>query len=186
MQHREFQDYAQETLEINIPGGPEVSGHADGWGKRNSDGSWELIEIKSASFTGFNDFVAGEEIDYIRQVHALMLSDKAKALGVKSARFFYMNKNTSHLFDRLYQFDKEIAKQVVREYIVASGEAEPERPYGFEDVTYRGKPTGKQKLNWRCSYCPFTEKCWAGEATLDFQNGKPVWLPVSQKEVKHG
>lgn len=178
VQHREFQDYEQEHLEINVPGCPKVSAHADGWGKRNSDGQWELIEIKSSATYGFDEFVAGEVPDYIRQLHALMITDKAKALQVRSARLFYMNKNTSHIFDRLYEFDREVAKQVVREFIVAAGEAEPARPGGDYEPVFE-KKTGKLKLNWRCSYCPFTAKCWAGEAKMEFKNGKPVWYLIT-------
>jgi hypothetical protein len=183
IQHREFDVYEQETLTIRFGNGPEISGHADGWGKRNSDGEWELIEIKSSSSYGFDDFVAGDT-DYVPQLHALMMSNKAKELGVKQARLFYMNKNTSAIFDRLYDYDVAIANQVWREYVVSNGPNEPSIPdqegIGAEPVqVYNRKTksydsTGSHKLGWKCSYCSYNKKCFPN-ARLEFKGGKPIY-----------
>lgn len=180
IQHREFDIYKQETVTASLTlGGKilEIPGHGDGWGKRNSDGEWEYIEVKSASSLSFDYFVKGE-CDYVEQAHAIMMTDKAKRLGVKSTRFFYMNKNTSAIFDRLYEFDAEIAKRVIREYFVSNGDAMPLVPeddaIGPQAITYRSKPTGEYKLGWKCSYCEYREKCWP-EARLEFKGGKPIY-----------
>lgn len=182
IQHREFTTYKQETLEIDA-GGVLVSGHPDGWGKRNSDGEWELIEIKSASDYGFKDFVDGST-DYLKQVHALMLSHKALAMKVKSARFFYMNKNTSAIYDRLYEFDPLIAERVISEFQVASGQNEPAVPsdpdIGPQEETFRSKPTGKYKLGWKCGYCDYRSRCWP-DSQIEFKNGKPVHYVKDKK-----
>lgn len=176
IQHREFTTYEQETI-ITKFNDLEIPGHADGWGKRNSDGKWELIEIKSAASYGFDDFVNGE-CGYVEQVHALMMSDKGLGLGVTSARFFFMNKNTSHIFDRLYEFDEKIAQKVELEFLAAVGDKMPDVPndpdIGFQAETFRSKSTGKMKLGWKCSYCPYIQKCWPS-AQVEFKSGKPVY-----------
>lgn len=176
IQHREFTTYKQDELEIDA-GGVKVTGHPDGWGKRNSDGEWELIEIKSASSYSFDDFVDGST-DYVNQLHALMMSHKGRALNVKSARLFYMNKNTSNIYDRLYEYDEIVARQVVKEFQQAASNREPEIPkhpnIGIQDELFRGKPTGKLKLGWKCAYCDYKMRCFP-TLKLEFKNGKPVY-----------
>lgn len=182
IQHKEFDIYKQETLTI-VVGGQTITGHADGWGKRNSDGQWELIEIKSSSAYGFDDFVKGE-CGYLEQTTTLLLSEKAKALGAKSFRFFYMNKNTSAIHDRLYDFNANLAKEVIREYAIAAGPDEPAIPekegIGPEPIqVYNRKTksydsTGQSKLGWKCSYCDYNKKCFPN-AQLEFKGGKPIY-----------
>lgn len=190
IQHREFDIFKQETLEYQIAGVP-VTAHADGWGKRNSDGQWECIEIKSSASYGYDKFIAGETPDYIRQVHALMFSPKAKERQVRSARFFYMKKDTSHIFDRLYEYDPKVADQVMREFQVAAAEFEPAPPFQPEDETvYNRKtktydPTGRQILGYPCSYCEYKSNCFS-EAQLDFKGGKPIWIVRAQEKKKTG
>lgn len=179
IQHREFDIYKQETLTYTI-GGIPVTAHADGWGKRNSDGRWELLEVKSASFQGFAKFVKGEA-SYIKQVHALMMSPKAKELKADTARFFFMNKNNSDIFDRLYPYNPALAYEVDQEFKMAAGPSKPSIPIddpdiGFQEALYRGKPTGKKTLGYKCGYCEYkTTECFP-EAKLDFKSGKPIWL----------
>lgn len=192
IQHREFDIYEQEELKISI-GGVEISGHPDGWGKRNDDGEWELIEVKSASFQGFDKFVAGQA-EYINQVHTLLMSDKAIKLGARSARFFYMNKNQSALFDRLYHFDEVIAAQVMREYMIAAGPNQPAIPDSdgigvelekvYNRRTKQYDDTGRAILGWKCGYCEYKMKCFPNVRT-DFKNGRPIFV-VDNYEEKIG
>lgn len=174
IQHREFDIYEQETL-ITYFEDFSVTGHPDGWGKRNSDGMWELIEIKSAASFGFDRFKRGETPDYIKQVHALMM-----ARDVYSTRFFYMNKNTSHVFDRLYEFDPDVAEMVENEYRLSIQLEEPEAPYGFKDeiigVGRNKRPSGRKLLeSWKCSYCSYTKTCHKG-IQMEYKSGKPIYF----------
>lgn len=175
IQHRKFDTFKQETLEIPMSKEHVISGHADGWGKRNSDGQWELIEIKSAATFGFDKFKRGEVPDYIKQCHTLCLSTKAKALKVKGMRFFYMNKNTSHVFDRFYHFDKAIALKVYEEFWLSISEDEPERPYELVDETYYKKKTGRKIAAYPCSYCSYVTTCFDG-LKREVNKDKPVWV----------
>lgn len=184
VQHREFDVYKQEDLKVELPN-ITLSAHGDGWGKRNSDGEWEYIEVKSSSSYGFDNFVAcrdGEHLKYINQLHAVMLSDKAKKLGVRSSRLFYLNKNTSHIFDRLYQYDNEVARNMHRLALAAVGEAEPAPPYELtpEQVYNRSTKTydntGRMIVPaYPCGYCEFKAHCYS-EVEREFKSGKPVWV----------
>ncbi len=167
--------YDQEDLTARI-GTTEVTAHVDGWGLRNSDKEWELIEIKSAADYGYESFITNGPGDYIKQSTVNLMTGKAKELGAKSVRFFYLKKNTGHLWDRLFQFDQEVSKDVIEEYRLANGKEMPKRPYVPQIERFRGKPTGRKVLPWQCGYCPYTETCWKNEASLEFKNNKPTWI----------
>jgi hypothetical protein len=177
VQHKEIPLYAQHTVRATI-GGIEVTGHADGWGRRNLDGKWELIEVKTAADYGFDRFVSEGPGDYLQQAHTLMMSDLAESRGVREVRFFFMKKSTGHLWDRLYGFDEKIASEVALGFQLANREEIPNRPYGAVEETYRRKATGRNVLPWQCGYCPFTETCWPS-VQKEFKNGKPVFVMPS-------
>lgn len=190
VQNRLLPVYAQKTLSFKIRGGPTITGHADGFGKRNSDGEWELIECKSAADYGFDDFKENGPGDYIKQVHALMLTKEARKMGVKRVRFFYLRKGTGHIWDRSFEFDEAIAREVVEEFkLVASSTEAPERPFQIIEETYRKKPTGRSKLPWQCGYCPFTQTCWADhQIDIEFKAEgfgmlKPNYIVTKKDEV---
>lgn len=173
--------YKQKEMILNVPDGPRVTCHPDGLGKRNSDGKWELIEVKSAANWGFNSFKGEEGAgDYLRQAHATMQSEEAKALGIDSVRFFYVRKETGHIWDRLHQFDIRIAQQVLQEYRQVESDEEIPAPHGLIDETFRKKPTGRKVAGFPCTYCPYLEKC-QGKHTVEWKNdqfghGKPVYV----------
>lgn len=175
LQGRQFTQYAQDTVNIDI-NGLKVTGHADGWGRRNSDGQWELIEIKSSASYGFDRFKSGEIPDYIKQAHALLMSDKAQKLGAKSVRFLYMCKDTSHMFDRVFEFDVKTAELVRGEFIAAQAEDAPERPFGPIQETFRKNPTGRTVLPWQCGYCEFRAECQPNFKMEISKTGKPVFV----------
>lgn len=154
-----------------------VEGHPDGVGKRNSDGQWELIEIKSASNYGFDSFKEEGPGEYLKQAHANMLSDEAKALGIKSVRFWYFRKETSHVWDRLENFDQTIADHIIKEFIEVMGEEAPPDLYPLKPEMFgRGKakePTGRLTTgDWKCNYCPYLKHC-KGPHEIVYSNGKP-------------
>lgn len=178
-QSRSLEIYQQKTLSSRI-GDLEITGHADGFGKRNSDGQWELIEIKSAADYGFDSFKKNGPDSYLKQSHALMMMDQCVQKSVRHVRFFYLRKSTGHVWDRVYEFDEKIALQVRKEFIEASQETMPEDPYGFTEETYRGKPTGRKTVPWMCQYCPYLKEC-KGEYTLEWKNDqfgqmKPTYI----------
>lgn len=189
IQGKKIESYAQKTLSFKIRGGPEIRGHADGFGKRNSDGKWELIEIKSAADFGFDEFKFNGPGDYLKQAHAVMLTKEARKLGVKQVRFFYLRKGTGHLWDRVFDFDDSIARQVIEDFKTARKDECPDRPYSLIEETVRKKPTGRLKLPWQCGYCPFTEVCWADHhIQIEFKGdssgmSKPVHILTKKEEV---
>jgi len=153
-----FNLYKQDTVHTKI-GDIDVTGHADGYGKRNSDGKWELIEIKSAANYGFKLFKELGPEDYLKQAHVLMASDKCKELGITEVRFFYLRKETGNLYDRLHAWDEAMWEGVKEDYRTSAGDDEPPAPYGKEPILFRKKPTGEWGVNWRCSYCPYMDTC---------------------------
>lgn len=180
VQGRTFEIFKQKTLITKIVG-MEIPGHADGFGKRNSDGKWELIEIKSAADFGFRDFLEKGPGDYINQSHCLMMSEDALALGIRTVRFLYLKKNTGHIASRSYEFDTDVASEVANKFIAANQEQIPERPYSPIAETFRSKPTGKIKLPWQCSYCPYTTTCWTN-TEMELKSGKPVYYIKNKTE----
>ena len=157
----EIIQYAQPDLKIDV-GGISVVGHADGWGKRNSDGKWELIEDKTAADYGYDQFKESGAGDYLRQSHVLMACDVGLSRKVRQVRFFFLKKNTGHLWDRLHDFDEDVWRQTVAEYKTAMQEAEPEAPFKLVPEMARKKPTGRMIASFPCSYCCYVSECHKG------------------------
>lgn len=168
---KEIVMYDQETIHADI-GGITVTAHVDGWGKRNADGKWELIEVKSAADYGFEEFKESGPGDYLKQAAVCLATGKAKELGASEVRYFYLKKNTGHLWDRLEVPTEALFRDVVEEYKLANGDEEPRAPYYGMPEMYRNKPTGRLVLPWNCNYCAFASICHP-EAEVEFKNGKP-------------
>lgn len=175
---KEIHLYAQDDLETTI-GSFRVTAHADGWGKRNSDGKWELIEVKSAADYGYNRFKLGERPDYMKQAIVNLQTCRAKELGARDVRFFYLKKNTGHIWDRVYPFDEELAKEVVQDFITANQVEEPDAPYSPQPEIYYRKETGRRVLKYPCTYCPYAHHCQPAY-TIEFKSGKPVHVIKEQ------
>lgn len=174
-QGRDIDLYSQKTLSFKLLDGTTITGHADGFGRRNSDGMWELIEIKSAADYGYNDFLTKGPGDYINQAHALMMTEECTRKSVNQVRFFYLKKNTGHIYDRLYDYNEDIAIKVIEAFIAAKGDIEPKAPYSLFNETFRSKPTGRVIAAYPCTYCPYLEKC-QGPHTKEFKNGSPKFV----------
>lgn len=170
LQGMKLTNYEQQTLSFKI-NDLLITGHADGFGKRVRDGMWELIEIKSAATFGYSDFVRNGPGDYIKQAHAVMLTDECRKLGVNTVRYFYLKKDTTEIFDKAYQFCEETAELVKNEFINATSEIIPEDPYGFK-VDKKGNKT----IGFPCTYCPYIKEC-KGEYKIErTTSGKKQYL----------
>lgn len=178
---KEITMHEQQTLTASV-GEIIVTAHVDGWGKRNLDGKWELIEVKSAADYGFEEFKESGPGDYLKQAMVCLSTGKAKELGADEVRYFYLKKNTGHLWDRLHPFDAALYADVVEEYKLANGEAEPKAPFVAMPETFRGKPTGRLVLPWQCGYCAYISRC-RPEAQLEFKSGKPKYYMPETKET---
>lgn len=164
--------YSQEDLEFDI-NGLKISGHVDGWAKRN--GEWVIIECKSSSNLGFKKFQDFGPTDYLQQAHALMLTDKAQDLGVTEVHFYYLRKETGHIWMRSVSYDHKIAKRVKSGFLAAASEEAPRPEYGFIEETFRKKPTGRWTIPWQCGYCPYKDECKPG-GEVEFKSGKPKFI----------
>lgn len=163
----EYTNYKQQDLSFKLLGRDvTITGHADGFGRRNCDGKWELIECKSASSPGFAMFVKEGPKDYLKQAHALMLTDRAVELAVKSVRFFYIRKETGHPADRSYDWDSELAASVIEDFSTAITLAEPKAPYEKSTTT-----NGRFTIVMPCTYCPYIRRCH-GEYTKEWKTGQ--------------
>jgi hypothetical protein len=159
----------------------EVSAHQDGWGKRNSDGIWELIEIKSSADFGFERFKEEGPGEYLKQAMVNLLTDKAEQLGAFGVRFFYLKKNTGHLWDRYFAYDGDLADEVKRDYELSNGKERPETPYSLKQETFRAKPTGRWVAQYPCSYCSYLKECH-GPHTVEFKGSNPQFV-FNKKEI---
>lgn len=185
-QGRDIEIYKQHTMSFELQGNT-ITGHADGFGKRNIDGQWELIEIKSAADYGFQSFQKDGPGDYLKQAHALMLTKECRELDIKTVRFFYLRKSTGHLWDRAFHYDELIAEDVRRSFLLSAGDMIPVAPYDYVEAKIRGKPTGRTTVPWQCQYCGFLKEC-KGEYELEwksdqFGNMKPSYWFKRKEQV---
>lgn len=174
IQGKDISLYDQEDLTAQV-GDIVVTAHVDGFGKRNTDQSWELIEIKSAASYGFDSFKESGPGDYLKQAMVNLRTNRALELKANQVRFFYLAKETGNIWDRVFDFDHELFYEVEQEYKIANSDEEPIRPHVPKNETFRSKPTGRRVLPWQCGYCSFTETCWKGEAQREWKNNKPAW-----------
>lgn len=155
IQRREFEIHEQIEVRTRL-GVLSIVGHLDGRGKRNIDGQWEDIEVKSSGNFGFEKFKEKGPSDYTKQAHSNMLSAESRALGVKETRYFYVHKEKGFLFDRVVQFDQVIADQVILEFNQSMAPSPPQAPYSLTREVKNGMPTGRQMaLSFPCGFCPY-------------------------------
>lgn len=155
----------------------EIVCHADGLGKRNLDGQWELIECKSSANWGYKGFMAGEPNDYLPQAHTVMMTDECRALGVRATRYFYLKKETGNLWDRLEFFNDLIWQKTKNSFFEVMSEEMPPTPYDLTThYAYVLKPGNVRKTKvvtkdleaqFPCTYCPYIEHCF-GKFELEF------------------
>jgi hypothetical protein len=187
VQKREFEIH--EQIESRTKIGPlTITGHWDGAGRRNSDGKWEMIEAKSASDYGFDRFKKQGPDDYLKQSHTLMMSDRAKELGITETRYFYGRKQKGHLHDRLISFDQSIADLAARDFLQSMQPVIPAPPYSLAREVSDGFPTGRLvALSYPCSYCSYlnTEHCHNGLKKYlrrdGWGNRKPLYAKLAHK-----
>jgi hypothetical protein len=146
-----------------------------------------LIECKSAANWGFNDFKNTGPKDYLKQSTVLMMTSKAKRRKVKQVRYFYLRKETGHIWDRVFDFDEQLKKEIILDYVAAFQKEELPAPYQLVNEAFRGKPTGRKIAQFPCTYCPFLEKCH-GKYEIDWKSDqfgfmKPIYV---FKENKNG
>jgi hypothetical protein len=178
-----------EQIEVITRIGPlKIVGHLDGMGKRNCDGRWEFIEAKSASDYGFNKFKSSGPDNYLKQAHALMMSEEAAKWGVDETRYFYGRKQKGHLHGRLIKFDENIAETVRHEFVQSVGPEKPQPPYSLaREIDSSGFPTGRLvALVVPCSYCPYlnTEHCHNGLQKYCRRDGWGNRKPVYAKPMR--
>lgn len=175
--------YQQKTLITKI-GDLEITCHADGFGKRNTDGEWELIECKSAANWGFQSFQKEGPDDYIKQAHTVMASEECRARNVKSTRYFYLRKETGHLWDRVEKWNDETWERVQKEFLDVMRDEEIPTPIELiPEMSGRApnkKKTGRYVAQFPCTYCPHLEEC-QGNYSLEWKgdqwgNMKPQYV----------
>jgi hypothetical protein len=184
-----YKTFKQLPWSFKLPNGEIVTAHPDAIARLHN-GEWELIDAKTYSSFGFMKFEnmdtpAIEAVeDYKYQAHALMGCDEAKELNINRFRFVGIRKDTSHLADRLIHFDQSILDFVIKNYIEALSEKMPDRAYAaeaeMEGRKPNKKPTGREILGWRCSYCAYTQSCWPNVQT-EFKSGKPILIIDNNK-----
>lgn len=189
-QGKEIEYYSQIERSANV--GPyQVISHADGMGKRNSDGCWEVIECKSAANYGFKSFQTDGPDDYLKQGHVVM-----RANDVSSIRYFYIRKETGHLWDRAENFNPELWKTIENEFALANGVGLPSTPYPLIDElkserkgnVWTKKKTGRKTACWQCQYCPYINECH-GKPNIEWKadqwgNQKPNFV-FKEKETNN-
>lgn len=173
-QGKTFELYKQPEVSFEIDG-IKITGHPDGLAQLQ-DGSWELIECKSAADYGFKEFQTNGPGDYLKQSHALMLSQELQKLNVRSVRFIYIRKSTGHVWDRVYGFDEKVARIVLDEFKASNKAEMPTAPYPF----VKDNRGGFKTIPWQCQYCDHLDTCKPGYEVVfkkdQFGHSKPVYI----------
>lgn len=184
--------YDQVNTVTKTDTGIDITCHADGWGKLNSTGEWELIEVKSCSNTAFKNFIRLGPGDYINQAHTNMRSDKSIELGVKQTRFFFCNKEKGNLYDILTPFNQSTWEQVQAEFIKANSATLIKAPYQLKPYfplvqgkqkKIRAKVTNLLEAAFPCSYCPYLAQCH-GDFKMVWEGEKPHKVYKANKTFK--
>jgi len=157
VQHNLIEIYEQLEFSFDLDGIPIVC-HPDGIGECH-DGTYELIEVKSAANWSYKKMVDTGAGDYLKQAHANLMCDQLRKMKVKKMRFYYLRKETGHLWSSLHYYNHDTAKLVAEEYRVARREEEPEAPYDWVEEVSRKQKTGRLKLDFPCNYCGFKDVC---------------------------
>ena len=186
MQGKEIELYDQPDWHIELSGLPVIVGHPDGKAKR-LDGTWELIEFKSASSWGFKSFKEEGPTDYLKQVHALMMTKEAQELKIDTCRFFYLRKETGQMWDRVIKFDPNVAEEVKKEFMASVNTNEPKAPFELMPELVKKSPTGRWVAQFPCSYCSYLEQCH-GKHEVEFKSDMYGHLKPNYvfKENKNG
>ncbi len=183
-----FKTYDQLDWGFKL-GDMTITGHPDGIALNNK-GEWELLEVKSFANYGFDGFKEEGAGDYRRQMHALMLCDQAKELGINKCRFFGLRKETGHLWDLVEAYDEAESGKVVDAFTrvnaaIKDKSIDIKAPFGYIDEMVgqgRGRPkvpSGRKTIGFPCTYCPFKRQC-KGEYEVEFVEGyggtKPQYI----------
>lgn len=186
----ELHVYNQPPWEGVTPLGVEWTTSPDGYGVLHN-GEVEGIDFKSAASHNFTSAAdlnqpAQEAIgSYLGQAHAIMGSKQGRELGMKRFRFFYINKNTSDMADRLIMYSEEAMEDVHRRFNEAAGDKPPKDGHELvPEMTGRKpnkKPTGRLTAPWQCRYCAYTKWC-KGDYTIEFKSGRPIYVFTQSNE----
>ena len=138
----------QMKVSLHI-GDKEVNGHPDGILKTQNEGDF-LVEIKSMSSYGFDDFQKGEiDSAYVAQINSYL-----DALGLTKCVMVALNKDAGVLAERIIDFDPEIVKKAKETLSAVLGAT-------IDDLPKRWYEPGKEGiLPWNCLYCSFWGHCW--------------------------
>lgn len=163
----EIQSTGQNQLQVEIDG---ITGHPDGIIVEND--VRYLLEVKSMSSFGFNEFQRGVlDEGYRYQNNSYM-----HALGLTQAIVVGLNKDAGVLHEAVISKDQAFVDEIKRRISVLKDvkvESLPERPY---------KPDAKGFLPWQCRYCAYYGTCWPNSELALV--GKAYKLKT-QKETPH-
>lgn len=200
LQGKMIKSYDQITNTADV-GGITFSSHFDFIGKRWLDGEWELGEIKSTTpytlkklkggaegYDGPPVKEAGLDYAYACQSHVNMMTNEAKALGVKSARILFYNKMGGQPYVAYFDFFEPLWQEIIQEAKLANAEDKPPRWFELQEETKERQkdkvkfkePTGRWLCYWACQYCPFTKEC-QGDYIVEFKSdpfgeSKPTFI----------
>ncbi len=188
--------YDQIKTKVVTPSGIPISCSLDGYGLK-WDGSYEVIEFKSAANFGYDHFKEVGPDGYLPQVHCYMGSELLKPLGCKSTLFVYMRKETGHIWSKVIDFDPEIYAQTMADFELVHKKL-PQRPYTPEAETKKVRnkddgrkwdaiPTGRYKLpTFPCGgYCPYTFTCW-DNISVEWNEGRHKFSVPTYYTTKEG
>jgi len=149
------------------------------------------VEIKKMSDYAFDEMkatgVLSDDWGYRTQTSLEVKAWRDLGVPVLDTVFVGIRGLTGTLDEWRVPYDAAlVAASFGRKAAVESSNPTSLPPQAFSPVaeTYRGKPTGKQKLPVQCAYCGWKATCWAScgwVLGMGMKSGRPVWY-VSKRE----
>lgn len=160
-------EYPQDPF-VFVIDGKEITGHVDGIINKPRK---MILEIKSINTRGFTRLKKeGISYGYQCQTTAYM-----NALKIPETLFIFYNKDTSHLLELSYKYDKTLFDSITQRYqnvIRSTKDKLPGKEYGPSDAGW---------LPFNCSYCPFIDECWPNAMFKINKYGSPTYLILKEK-----
>lgn len=139
------------------------------------------VEIKKMSEYAFDEWKEGTLDDtWGYRTQAMMECRAWKEAGkdVVGTAFLGMRGITGHFHEEIIPFEPGLVDKALnraKQVVSSTKEELPIRGVAPEAETFRNKPTGKERLNVVCQYCPYKQHCYP-DFKMELKGGYPRWL----------
>jgi len=142
----------QETVTLNV-GGVDFKGHPDGI-HLGDDGTARLLEVKSMSSYGFQEFERGQ----ISYTYRCQQNAYCECLGLDESVMVAVAKDSGVVKELVVKREATVVSDLTNRLLQVAQSTPallPAREYGPDDKGFLPTYPG-------CGYCPYYGSCWPG------------------------